>query len=431
MSVRRKLILIVFGALVLNLLLLLGCYNLFVSDRMANHFDNMQKELDQKTVEICRALSDAESAATLGSFAQEDGHLALTLETLDGHILAQTVAPEGAALYLNAVAGVTVGGDACILRATKYVPVDTASRIVPVRMLLHVEIVLICLIIALASAAIYLWYVRPLEQLKQFVLGYRMEGRMPPAAARRDEIGQLQNAFSALAEELAEEKRLQTRMIASISHDIKTPLTSVMGYAEQLKKKKLPPERQEKYIGILYAKARTIRDIIDEFDEYLSCNLESSLKLRRVTADEIMQMLRDDYEEELAGTLAVRCACPDAVTDADMVRLRRVFDNLIMNSRRHACERPLRIEAGCIEERGRLAFSVADNGCGVEEESLEHIFDPLYSTDAGRRVAGLGLAICREIICAHGGTIHAENNTMGGLTVRFFLPLAAEGEGRR
>ena len=67
----------------------------------------------------------------------------------------------------------------------------------------------------------------------------------------------------------------------------------------------------------------------------------------------------------------------------------------------------------------------------MEEESLEHIFDPLYTTDAGRRVAGLGLAICREIICAHGGTIHAENNTMGGLTVRFFLPLAAEGEGRR
>ena len=100
--------------------------------------------------------------------------------------------------------------------------------------------------------------------------------------------------------------------------------------------------------------------------------------------------------------------------------MRRVFGNIIGNSlittgAGHSC---LLLKAG-----DPIIFSVEDNGTGVCESELDRIFDPFYTSDKGRSVAGLGLSICREIVEACGGTIWAQNNESGGTAIKISLPV--------
>ena len=109
------------------------------------------------------------------------------------------------------------------------------------------------------------------------------------------------NATVQLTEDLEVEKAKQNQIIASISHDIKTPLTSVMGYAERMQKSALTPERTSRYVSTIYDKAQTIRDLAEEFDDYLSCNLPGSLKKQIVTTNQLFSLLQEEYQEELTS----------------------------------------------------------------------------------------------------------------------------------
>ena len=104
--------------------------------------------------------------------------------------------------------------------------------------------------------------------------------------------------------------------------------------------------------------------------------------------------------------------------------MRRYFGNLIGNSIRHSGAEQLKLEVLCRQEGREVVLEFWDNGAGVPEELLQQIFEPLYTSDRGRKVSGLGLSICRSIIRAHGGTILAENRPQGGLLVRAVLPCA-------
>jgi signal transduction histidine kinase len=104
--------------------------------------------------------------------------------------------------------------------------------------------------------------------------------------------------------------------------------------------------------------------------------------------------------------------------------MRRYFGNLIGNSIQHGGAKNLELELLCRQQGEELVLEFSDNGVGVREELLQQIFEPLYTTDRGRKVSGLGLSICRSIIRAHGGTVTAENRPGGGLLVRAVLPCA-------
>jgi len=72
-------------------------------------------------------------------------------------------------------------------------------------------------------------------------------------------------------------------------------------------------------------------------------------------------------------------------------------------------------------QNGRMLFAISDNGTGIAENELEKVFEPLYTSDPSRKVAGLGLSICKSIVETHGGSIRAYNNPSGGLTIYFSL----------
>lgn len=281
------------------------------------------------------------------------------------------------------------------------------------------------LTLAVAAALLYLLAIRPIIRLRRAMGDYSATGQVPERTGRADEIGRLQNSFVDMVEDLQRKEQAQQRLIASISHDIKTPLTSVLGCAERLRSGELSGERQERYLDLLREKALHLKAVVDEFDDYLDAGLHEGSAMMRTTAGELCRRLEREYGEELrdAGVeLTVNCGAEKAEIICNWEQLRRLFGNLISNSMNHGGAAELKLTLGCEAENGRVVFTFRDNGRGVAEERLGQIFEPLYTSDKGRKVSGLGLSICRSIAKAHGGTIGAANAPGGGLAVRLALP---------
>lgn len=274
-------------------------------------------------------------------------------------------------------------------------------------------------------AVIYAFMLRPVYRLYDNIEAYE-NGFKPKRTAHRSQIGILQNRFVEMTETIDRQQQDQKRIIASISHDIKTPLTSIMGYAELLKKENLPEERKQRYLSTVYQKSVDIKGLIDDFDEYLSYNMESSLHMVNMPVPQMMEKLIDGYEEELSHIgvkFIYHRPAGKGTVNADITKLRRVFGNIIGNSVKHFDKDDKLIEVKSFIENGFFVIRVSDNGEGVDSKKLELIFEPLYTSDEGRKVAGLGLAICKEIIEIHSGIIYAEESEYGGLSIVIKLKL--------
>ena len=276
-----------------------------------------------------------------------------------------------------------------------------------------------------AIISVHFIVTKPLRSLRENVKSYKSGNRFR-AVERGDEIGELYNSFSDLTGQIDAEKAAQNRIIASISHDIKTPLTSVMGYTEFLKNPNLTEARREKYINTIYEKAKDIQDTVLGFDDYLSHNLDLNLKCEFMTAGELLDRAAEHMSTDAfgSGVRVVRDyeACRDEQIYVDRQRLGRVFMNTVTNAVKHSGKDPVTVTLSAEKRDGGILIKITDDGIGVKKDQLEKIFEPLYTTDNSRSVAGLGLSICREIVGSHGGTIHAESEYGKFFSVCFTLP---------
>lgn len=281
------------------------------------------------------------------------------------------------------------------------------------------------LVLAVAAILFFLLIIAPVIRLRKSMTEYYQSGKAPERTVRSDEIGRLQNTFADLTAIAEQKDQAQRRLVASISHDIKTPLTSVLGYSERLLDPELSPERREQYTALIHEKALRLKAVVDEFDDYLDVGLHDTDPMPLMTAGELCRRLRQEYDEELrdAGvTFRVQCYTPKAQIICSWEQIRRLFGNLISNSINHAGKGNLELVVQCRQEGSRLRLTFQDNGQGVPPELLGQIFEPLYTSDKGRKVSGLGLSICKSIVKAHGGSIHAENLPEGGLLTVMYLP---------
>lgn len=426
MSLRVKLAVTVLIALVVNIFALILCYNLFISTRLSRNFSERQAELDTNVQKISHQVDGhPDYRDYLSALSKKDGY-SIQLQSLNGDTVFDQKASKGASLFINSTGIVHFSGDTYILKVVKPLSIENAYTIPFVHTLLEVEIGILSVILLFISILLYLQYVKPIEKLQKSIRNYK-KGEMPEASRRMDEIGKLQNSFVQLANDLREEKQKQNRIIASISHDIKTPLTSVMGYAELLKTGKLSEERKTRYVDTIYEKSDAIKALIGEFDDYLSYNLQPSFHKQKVSADELCQLLKEDYKEELESAgiqFKIIDVCEKASIIADLSKLRRIFGNIIGNSIKHFgnIQNPA-ILVICSQVKNTMRFQISDNGTGIPNEILSHIFESFFTSDDGRKVAGLGLSICKEIVEAHEGRIWAENNKGGGLSIYFEITI--------
>lgn len=249
---------------------------------------------------------------------------------------------------------------------------------------------------------------------------------------RSDEMGDLSRSFRTMTERLAELDRMKAEFISVASHELKTPLNVIGGYAELLDDGVYGPmePRQHEALESIQDQTRTLTDLVNQL-----------LDLSRIEAGGFRVELMDVESEELFGAVRrmfeplakqknidfrveVDHGFPKRL-NADPDRLRNeVLGNLLSNAFKFTPEGgSIRLRAHPAAD-GMLGIDVSDSGSGIPQEQLQFIFDKFYQVGQEARVqgSGLGLAIAREIVEAHGGEISADSAQGRGTTFRILLP---------
>jgi len=230
----------------------------------------------------------------------------------------------------------------------------------------------------------------------------------------------------------AEAEKLRSSLLSAVSHDLRTPLTSIAGSASTLVERDLDEDTR-----------RELAEGISEEAERLNQLLENILQLTRLESgslriekqwqpiDEVIGSALQRQERNLRGR-QVDVALPDdtAWVPVDGLLIEQVMQNLLSNSAKYSPDASP-IDIAVRETGAGVEVSVADRGIGISADECERVFDKFYrggrAQADGARGAGLGLAISRGIILAHGGRIWAQPRVGGGAEFRFVLPA----EGRR
>ena len=266
--------------------------------------------------------------------------------------------------------------------------------------------------------------ITPIEKIINDIRNYKF-GKKPIRNEVNNELDVIQNEFVNLVDSLEAEKKEQKRIIASISHDIKTPLTSIIGYSS-LMEDNLSKKEIKEYSTKVHEKALHIKDILATFDDYLVNYDNQKINFVVISIKDLIHELNEDYKIELNNKnieFNITTNCKNAKINIDVLKIKRVFSNIISNSTKFVPENGL-INISILKKNNFIEFTIADNGPGVDEKIIDKLFDPFFTTDASRKISGLGLSICKEFIEVHNGTIKAFNDH--GLTIKFKLPIYNE-----
>ena len=217
-----------------------------------------------------------------------------------------------------------------------------------------------------------------------------------------------------------EAEQRKNDLVVYLAHDIRTPLTSVIGYLELLKEAPdLPVEQRAKYLSITLDKAYRLEQLINEFFEITRFNLQS-IPLNRENIHlsyMLLQMAEEFYPILTPGGKSVRLDVPEDLSlYGDPDKLARVFNNILKNAAAYSYPDTV-IEIRARQERNAVRITFTNQGPQIPEAQLNAIFEKFYRLDSARSSstggAGLGLAIAKEIVTAHKGTISASSGPEG------------------
>jgi two-component system phosphate regulon sensor histidine kinase PhoR len=236
--------------------------------------------------------------------------------------------------------------------------------------------------------------------------------------------------------DLTEMRRLEAvrrDFVANVSHELKTPLTSISGYAETLMTDHPGPETTRKFLGRILANARRMQDLVDDLLDL--SRIEAGRWQPVPTSLDLEAVAREAWAALAARSEAQQAAflvdlAPDARTVcADLDAFRQILTNLFDNSLRYIAKGG-QIACGSRREDGGIAVMVRDNGIGITREHLPRIFERFYRADTARSRdeggTGLGLAIVKHLVEAHGGRVSAESERGSGTIVTCWFPDAVE-----
>ena len=201
------------------------------------------------------------------------------------------------------------------------------------------------------------------------------------------------------------------RMMADISHDLKTPITSIQGYAKALSDGIIPDGDKDKYIKIIYEKSKKLTDLINIFHEYSKLeHPDFNLTLEKVDLSEYLRAyIALKYEDIVESGFNIEVDIPEEEMEMkiDKIQLQRVFDNILGNSIKHN-EKGTNIYVSLEKKSDSYEIIIADDGKGIPKEIASNIFEAFTVGDESRNSrqgSGLGLAIAKTIVELHEGTI--------------------------
>ncbi len=266
---------------------------------------------------------------------------------------------------------------------------------------------------------------------------FNKRGEQVPVEMRfsRLELDERVVGFQAIGRDIRERKRLEemkSQFIATISHDLRTPLASIMGFIEMVLEGTPGPltEIQEEFMGIIYENSQRLLDLINHLLDV--SKLETGrlhLEMETMKLDEliteVIKAIRPLVKEKgLELVVDIEEGLPE--TQGDPRRLEQVLNNLLSNAIKFTPEGG-RVGVKAWQEDGQLKVSVADTGMGIPPGDLPHLFEPFHrATNATKKAiegTGLGLHISKSLIEAHRGTIEAESELEKGTTFLLALPV--------
>jgi signal transduction histidine kinase len=259
------------------------------------------------------------------------------------------------------------------------------------------------------------------------------------------ELSGLVESFNMMAKALAESEALKAEyeknrkeLVASISHDLKTPIAAILGYVEASSEIGFSdPARVEKYARVVAANASYMNSLIDDLFLFSKLDMRKldfhfeDTALKPFMAD-LMQEFAIELDWRGAGFGYVDLLPATATARLDVKRFIQVLKNLADNAVKYGHDGKLSLSVEARASGDSFALTFRDNGPGVPDGKLARVFERFYRVDAERTKdlgsTGLGLAIAKELVEAHGGTIVAANVPDGGLEFTITIPLSGRGE---
>ena len=216
------------------------------------------------------------------------------------------------------------------------------------------------------------------------------------------------------------------RLMTSLSHDVKTPLASLVGYLEAVESKMVTGAEQEEYIRVATEKAYHLKDFVTALFEWVKLDAgEQIFHFECSDLNELTRNIMTDWVPILENhnlTYDIEIPETEYMTRVDSTAYTRILNNLLQNILTHSDARQVSLTV--IETEQQAKIMVGDNGKGISASDLPHIFERMYQCDHSRsaRGNGLGLSIVKELVGVHKGTIMAESVPGTGTTFIIILP---------
>ena len=255
---------------------------------------------------------------------------------------------------------------------------------------------------------------------------------------RQDELSELSRDFNELALTLTKNESARKRWLANISHELRTPVAILRGELEAMLDKVRPLTLSN--IASAHDEVKHLQHLIDDLNQLTSADI-GGMGYRK-HAEELVSLFQNEagkyrgYLADAGITLLLDLAVDEANIYADKTRLYQLFENIINNCIKYSGASELKVsltvdktvEQLTENDKGTVTLTIEDNGIGVDETHLAHLFEYLYRVEDSRNREtggfGLGLSICQHIVIAHQGEINATASSLGGLALIITLPLA-------
>ena len=272
---------------------------------------------------------------------------------------------------------------------------------------------------------------RPIRELTQATHAVS-EGDLSQQVPIRsnDELGELAKAFNKMSTELSRSVNIRKQMTADIAHELRTPLSLILGHAEAVHDGVLPPSREN--FEIIREEAARLEHLVKDLRILSLADAgELSINPQTVEPQRLLQEVAAIYQyqtQRKSIMLDLDIASPLSDIEVDPGRMTQVLTNILDNALRHTPEGG-KIVLSAKDTNDQVELAIEDSGPGLKAEDIDRIFDRFYRTDSSRQRdgdfpggSGLGLAIARSIVQAHGGQLLAESEAGKGLKVIVRLP---------
>lgn len=247
---------------------------------------------------------------------------------------------------------------------------------------------------------------------------------------QQGEYKELSSSFNHMTEELSEVEMLRSDFIHNFSHEFKTPIVSIMGFAKLIKKGNLTPEQEQEYLDIIIEESERLSRLSSTVLDL--SKVESMTLLTDTTTFSVSEQIREAVlmleQKWNKKQISFEFEMEETAICANEALLKQVWVNLLDNAVKFS---PVDgVVTVTLQKSGdRIVFCLKDNGPGITEDALPYIFDKFYQADTSRSTTGngLGLPLVKKIVELHGGTVSAESESGHGSLFTVILPAGLTG----